>query len=728
MISVLIKDIPYCYKNSVLYRELIQDEKSEITLYEKYYLKDNPERILWIDKDLSKFDKALEHIRYWMFDKFPEQIYKFVEKNINYIETEEYKNVIKKYHDIPFIKGLSFKYKNYNQNLANYIVDTNDVNLFQYLVKHQVVLDKCTNPSIGLAFINNLIKHNRMDILKLAFENDYVVRSVYFRQAARYGNLELLKHLYSLKDISDGEILANAAIGNNLECFKYAYGKGERLTRDYQTRNLQSLIGKTGNVEFLKFAYKNNLISNDISISIGKSGSLDAIKYMISNNKLTINFNLFRSIIESGNLESVLYMYNNYKSQVTPFNSSIKERVIKSNNVEILKFFISLDTNFDFGSHDFIEASEYNRVNLDFFKLLYKHTECKPAKLLEKIIYFKFPIEHIKFILEERLGLSDEKLYKIKERFWDSYCDNDDKDDLFLESVRNIDDWQISLDRHMTEKGKMMLDKYIKKVRHQLLKKVRKNVFSTALRVSDLETIKFLKKYNLPTYDNCIFVVINRLHEKLHKHTYRKQITDDSLKILNFLVKNGYKLSEECMELIFEYDIYDDIKYIIPKVDNTNYQLYKYIKENDLDGLRSLICNLDRVKLQINNKSLTLRACKYYKDDQMLVYLHDNFGLTNDIYRYAIENDSVTLIKIGLQLKIPKIIIKCNEYYIPPNYYNEDNYIEENKFKSMFYILYKKGFILDKDALDMCIEDIEIDYFTESDLSDFSDVSLSDND
>ena len=87
MISIPIKDIPDCYKDSVLYRELTQGLE-EITVDEKHYLKDNPESILWIGNNLSDFDRALEHIRFWMFDKFPEQIYRCVELNMNLIETK----------------------------------------------------------------------------------------------------------------------------------------------------------------------------------------------------------------------------------------------------------------------------------------------------------------------------------------------------------------------------------------------------------------------------------------------------------------------------------------------------------------------------------------------------------------------------------------------------------------------------------------------------------------
>ena len=709
MINVQIKDVCNYYKKSALYKELSEDleDEDEITIDKKHYAH-YPSL-----KNLEDFDIALENIRYWMFDEIPIQILNFVKNKKGLINTDKYQEIIKKYFDVPFIKGLAYKYENFNEKLGEYIVKSNDICLFKFL-SPDFVMSPMNYKHQYSSFIVNAIKKNRLEIIKYAFQHNYELKSYYFRTAGEYGWLEILKYLYTIgsppKD--DKQILLKSMQNKHFECFKYVYEKGLRIPDTYWNKVFQRTITKTGSVEFIKYAYDNDIIVTDVSLEVAETGCLEGIMYLESIKKLTVNYQLFEDVVKSGRIESVTYLFNKYLNHIKPLQRTIYTCAIKSNNPKVLQFIIDLNLRFKFDSSHYIYVIEIIK-DLDILKIIHNKVNRKPKYILEHAIRCCCPCEIIKFLLEYKFKITGNYIKKFKEHYvlkiWEN---NNDEiftigDDMKYDENMNYDENMKIILSGLNEKGKNLLDekvnKKLEKIKAKQIAQMKKSIFTDVVMICDLDTVKLFHRHNIPCYDNLCYHAINRIIGVSGKTGQENK--DIGYEILCFLLNNNHQISNEGIDLSLKHDIYSKFKHLIPQIDVTTKLCYHYIENNQFEKFKELYNSSNKPNL--DNDRLTLGSITTENYD-MIKYLHNTFGLTSNFYKYSIIHNPTepviyTLIKLGLELNIPKLCIKKNDYDIH-DCDPQDNFEIRAALGETFKYLYDAGFTLDSGAYNLMDE------------------------
>ena len=115
-------NLPDYIKESELYKQLKQDDDDDFEAFpipKKYAIDLHNYKINTIDD----FDKLLDVLRYWMVNRLPNNIYRFINDNYKL----DYDNIFKKYYDFDLCQEIKY----FVGLLKDYMTDTNIIPMNQ---------------------------------------------------------------------------------------------------------------------------------------------------------------------------------------------------------------------------------------------------------------------------------------------------------------------------------------------------------------------------------------------------------------------------------------------------------------------------------------------------------------------------------------------------------------------------------------------------------------------
>ena len=255
----------------------------------------------------SKFDliNTLEILRYWMVDKTPWDIYKFIIKE----QINDYSDIIKEFHDLFIIEEIKIILKYIECNKSPYCSldlgffvsksQYGSANLFEYALFHSLAIDEDT--------CCHACDSGNLEVLKFCNERGFKHQPLEYVRASKNGNHECLQFLFDKKvpypskyDKYDDVLLENdpytvAAENGHIECLKCLH-KNKAPRHDdndeygkYIITSGVALAICNGHLECLKFLMENGWEKIDglINYTINKSTlseevRLEIIKYLHS--------------------------------------------------------------------------------------------------------------------------------------------------------------------------------------------------------------------------------------------------------------------------------------------------------------------------------------------------------------------------------------------------------------------------------------------------------------
>ena len=258
-ISLTLNDIPDYLRDSELYKNIESDESFDvpIELFKKELI-------------INTFDDLIEYIKifdYWMINKIPNELYKFVLENKDKI----------------------------NMNLLN----------DQFPMNNLIKQIKCFNSDNICA---SLAKNGYLECLKYAHENGCSwLGDFEYRYAAEYGHLDCLRYAHENGCHWNEYTCIKAAQNGHLDCLKYAYENG----CEWDEVDICMIVAEYGHLECLKYAHENghSWDENTCSWAAG-NGQLECLKYAHENGCEWDEYT-YSNAAKYGHLECLKYAHEN---------------------------------------------------------------------------------------------------------------------------------------------------------------------------------------------------------------------------------------------------------------------------------------------------------------------------------------------------------------------------------------------------------------------------------
>jgi hypothetical protein len=383
--SLTLNDIPEYLKNSELCKNIESDESFDvpIELFRK-------ELIINTCQDLIDYLKIFD---YWMINKIPDELYKFVIKNKDKINMKVLNNL---FYMNDLIKQISFIVIITNDKICSYASENGYLDLLKYAHKNAYFWNEETcniaakNGHLGClkyAHENGCIwdihtcisagKNGHLDCLKYAHENgctwnEYIKiytasnghldclmyahengcpweednKDIHYEIglwnktcscASQNGHLDCLKYAHEHGCPWDSHTCSGAAFKGHLDCLKYAHENGCPW-------NIYLSSG-CGYLECLKYAHENGCpLSNYACIGLAEKGHLNCLKY-VHENGCSLCHEALSSVAFYGHLNCLKYIHENgYILNGCAYeyilDDSVLRNVIRSRNIDCIKYII----------------------------------------------------------------------------------------------------------------------------------------------------------------------------------------------------------------------------------------------------------------------------------------------------------------------------------------------------------------------------------------------------
>jgi len=159
-------------------------------------------------------------------------------------------------------------------------------------------------------FCYHVAKTNKLELLEWIREEKKCKWNVgTIDEAARQGNLEMIKYCVAKECPIDVWACANAASGGHLEVLKYLH-EGAKAPWDMSTANLAAQNGRLHILEYL-VERKFNKDNGDACECAARKGHLDCLKFLHETAKWPWNSWAVRVAHENNHLECVQYLLDN---------------------------------------------------------------------------------------------------------------------------------------------------------------------------------------------------------------------------------------------------------------------------------------------------------------------------------------------------------------------------------------------------------------------------------
>lgn len=259
----------------------------------------------------------------------------------NLVKKKKYKELIKYLQNNQNINlNIQDEFENY---LIEYILDTNDIKLIGYFLSKNIYLDIIDNN--GTTILYNLIKFNKIEILKLVINNNASKIGINILDRKDTKGRSSLHYCVLFKNVkaityileNGGDPFIKDKIGDNIFFYCIKYDRTEILFILFTLFNKYTMINKDGE----------NLLQSSILYSNKKS-----IDYLINNT----NINLDNQTIEYGltalhqltinndikNIKKIINKGANVDISDFLGNNLIHFSIIDKNN-ELILYFLKLD-------------------------------------------------------------------------------------------------------------------------------------------------------------------------------------------------------------------------------------------------------------------------------------------------------------------------------------------------------------------------------------------------
>ena len=387
MKTIKKEDIMPFLKNSQLYRTF--ENENQITIPEKYII----DEIRCITSQ-QYFDEIMEKLRYWMIDKLPDDVYRYVKKNRN-INISRYNDFF--YDDLYILqtvrsrrimneaakKGLvnliDFLYRNnvfFGENVALDALKNDHFECFKMIIKY----NQAKKPFNYVESINTCFTHYKVSKKRQIWFEQLTDKC--FAYVAKSGQLEILKYLYSID--TDNECYRSTIIANQFECFKFLCDNDH--ISNYHTAVWDAI--KYDKLEIIQYLYNHLTKINKANIFFScrdytSAKSLKMFKYLqsIGVNICTTSSDLICNMIQSNDVEYVKYAVSCGVRMCSDFLDrsighyavprSCLEEAAKKGNLEMFMYFI------EYGFHTCpkLFKSAITGGNLDIITYLYDHSK-----------------------------------------------------------------------------------------------------------------------------------------------------------------------------------------------------------------------------------------------------------------------------------------------------------------------------------------------------------------
>ena len=332
IISLTINDVPDYLKESKLYENIESDDSFDIPI--EYFKK---ELVINTFDDLVSYIKIFD---YWIMNKTPNEIYKFVFDNKDKINMDLLND---QFPINDLIKQIKIIINTPINNLSNICSSHGYLDLLIYIHKY------------GNSYYWDIdtfmlaAENGNLECLKYLNENDGGWDHTTCHSAARYGHLDCLKYAHENNcpwnedldnsdysdewesDLYEGTC-SSAAENGHLDCLKYAHENG----CDWYHYTCSFAAGN-GHLECLKYAHRNGCEWNSYTCeSAARNGHLECLKYAHENG-CEWNSNSFSEAIKNGHLECAKYIYDK-GCYMYDLPSDTFSEAIKNGHLECAKY------------------------------------------------------------------------------------------------------------------------------------------------------------------------------------------------------------------------------------------------------------------------------------------------------------------------------------------------------------------------------------------------------
>ena len=270
-ISLTINDIPDYLKDSELCKNIVSDESFDIPI--EFFKK---------ELIINSFEDLIDYIKifnYWIINKIPNELYKFVLENkdkINMVLLNE------QFHMNDLINQIKIIIETSNDKISSYFSSIGNLELLKYAHEHNYSWDKET---YELAALNG-----HLECLKYAYKNncpgqhfDCECNNKNVHNIIKYKSpldkTDIMTKKYYNKDwkflCNCNSIISNAVINGHLDCLKYAHENG----CEWDSKTCYG-AAQYGHLDCLKYAHENGCEWNvEICWIAAGKGHLDCLKY-----------------------------------------------------------------------------------------------------------------------------------------------------------------------------------------------------------------------------------------------------------------------------------------------------------------------------------------------------------------------------------------------------------------------------------------------------------------
>ena len=335
MITLNINEIHEFLKSSKLYKEIVNEDTTEIPIDDKFYLKS-------IEiKSIDVLIKMLEMCRYWMVDDLPHQMYEFImtcndsddlynnyfighEKDNNHEkkQTPITLDLKSKFMDYPPILDLCFL-ADYKSNVnkwfgINKIISTCSYGLVEYLWINK---DKY-NIRFSKYVCNEAAKNPDVRVIKIFHKNKYdlnafqrsKIADIYYKDCAICvtaveGGLYVLKYVHKNSGCHNAFVILRTLTLGKIDCLNYCLKHGFNRSR----LNCSSAVK---HFECFKYIYDNmDKFSAEFGADTYRRATItkshDVVKYLYKKEypNVSWDFNAINGAVYADDFEMVRWLH-----------------------------------------------------------------------------------------------------------------------------------------------------------------------------------------------------------------------------------------------------------------------------------------------------------------------------------------------------------------------------------------------------------------------------------